>query len=102
MAPHLLLYQLLLVALVVLCLLMHVWWPDHPRPTPQTRLKPDKPRRQRSQAPQPFTGFIHKPLCAACEQGADSRSKAPGSPVHPENPNHLKFLTFAPAMITLK
>jgi IS1 family transposase len=80
MAPHLVFYQLLLVALVLICLLMHVWWPDHPRPSPQTLLKPDKPRRQRSKAPKPFTGFIHKPLCAACEQGADSRSKAPGSP----------------------
>jgi len=80
MAPPLLLYQLLLVALVLICLLMHVWWPDHPRPTPQRLLKPDKPQRQRSKAPKPFTGFIHKPLCDACEQGADSRPKAPGMP----------------------
>src|SRR5215467_5495705 len=80
MAPHLLFYQLLLVALVLICLLMHVWWPDHPRPTPQTLLTSGKPRRQRSKEPKPFTGLIHKPLCAACEQGADSRSKASGSP----------------------
>src|SRR5262245_59465033 len=80
MAPHLLFYQLLLVALVLICLLMHVWWPDHPRPTPQTLLKSGKPRHQRSKEPKPFTGLIHKPLCAACEQGADSRSKASGSP----------------------
>jgi len=80
MAPHLLLYQLLLVALVLICLLMHVWWPDHPRPTPQTLLTSGKPRRQRSKEPKPFTGLIHKPLCTACEQGADSRSKASGSP----------------------
>jgi hypothetical protein len=30
MAPHLLLYQLLLVTLVLVCLMMHVWWPDAP------------------------------------------------------------------------
>jgi hypothetical protein len=80
MAPNLLFYQLLLVALVLICLIMHVWWPDHPRPTPRTLLKRDTPRRERSKEPKPFTGLIHKPLCEACEQGADSRPKAPGSP----------------------
>src|SRR5262249_40969283 len=30
--------------------------------------------------PKPFTGFIHKPLCEACEQGADTRLKAPSLP----------------------
>jgi len=29
MAPNLLLYQLLLVALVLICLMVHVWWLDH-------------------------------------------------------------------------
>jgi hypothetical protein len=40
MAPNLLFYQLLLVALVLICLLVHVWWPDHPTLTPRTSLKP--------------------------------------------------------------
>jgi IS1 family transposase len=80
MGPNLLFYQLLLVALVLICLIMHVWWPAHPRPTPRTPLKPDTPRRERSKEPKPFIGLIHKPLCEACEQGADSRPKAPGSP----------------------
>jgi hypothetical protein len=78
--PHLLFYQLLLLALVLLCLIMHVWWPDAPKAIPQTPRKPAPPRRKRSQDPQPFPGFIHKPLCEACEQGANARSKAPGSP----------------------
>jgi hypothetical protein len=56
MGPHLLFYQLLLVALVLICLIMHVWWLDHPRPTPRTPLKPDTPRRKRSTAPNPFLG----------------------------------------------
>src|SRR5215471_10462482 len=30
--------------------------------------------------PKPFPGFIHKPLWEACEQGAEARSQAPGSP----------------------
>jgi hypothetical protein len=50
MAPHLLFYPLLWVALVLLCCLMHVWWPDDPRVTPQTPRQPDTPRRKRSAA----------------------------------------------------
>jgi len=80
MAPNLLFYQLLVVALVLICLLIHVWWPDDPSATLQTSFKPDKPRRKRSTTPKPFTGLIHKPLCEACEQGADARPQAPGSP----------------------
>ena len=70
MAPNLLLYQRVLVALVFICLVIHVWWPDHPRATSHMLLKPVKPRRTRSTAPQLFPGFIHKPFCEACEQGA--------------------------------
>jgi hypothetical protein len=33
MAPHLLFYQLLLVALVLICLITDVWWPDDSRAT---------------------------------------------------------------------
>ena len=79
MTPTLLFYQLLLVALVLICILVHVWWPHHPNPMPRTRLKPDKPRRKRSKEPNSFTGYIHKPLCEACEQGLDTRLKAPGA-----------------------
>jgi hypothetical protein len=80
MVPNLLFYQLLLVTLVLICLLIHVGWPDHPGPTPQLLLKPDKPRRKRSKGPKPFTGYIHKPLCEACEKGTDTPPEAPGSP----------------------
>ena len=80
MAPNLLFYQLLLVALALICLIIHAWWPNNPRATPQRPLKPDKPRCKRSQAPKPFTGLIHKPLCDACEKGADTPPQAPGSP----------------------
>ena len=80
MAPNLLFYQLLVIALVVICLLSHVWWPHPPRAMPQMPHKPDKPRRKRSTAPTPFPGLIHQPLCAVCEQGADTGPKAPGAP----------------------
>jgi IS1 family transposase len=80
MAPNLFFYQLLLVALVLICLMMHVWWPDPSRAARPRTFKPDKPRRKRSKEPKPFTGYIHKPLCEACQHGVDSRPKAPGSP----------------------
>ena len=80
MTPNLLFYQLLVVALVLICLLIHVWWPEPRSPAYQMSLKPDKPRRKRSKEPKPFTGYIHKPLCEACEKGTDTSPKAPGSP----------------------
>ena len=80
MIPPLLFYQLLLVALVVLCCIIHVWWPDDPCVTPRIPRTPDPPRRQRSTALKPFSGFLHKPLCEACEQDATERPAASGSP----------------------
>ncbi len=73
MVTNLLLYQILLAVHVLICLMSHVWWPNTPRATPQRALKPDESGRQRANAPKLFTGLIHKPLCKACEQGADAR-----------------------------
>lgn len=80
MASNLLFHQLLLVALVLLCLLLHVGWPDNPRVMAQMPRKPDKPRRMHSTAPAPFPGLIHKPLCETCQQEADACRKAPSAP----------------------
>ncbi len=80
MGPSLWFYQLLLSTLVLICLMIHVGWPNNPRATPRKPLKPAKPRRKRSEDSQPLTGLIHKPLCEACEQGADPRPQAPGAP----------------------
>jgi IS1 family transposase len=80
MVPNVLLYQLFVVALVLICIMVHVWWPDRPSVTPQTSRQPSKPRRKRSKELKPFTGYIHKPLCEACEKGTDTSPKAPGSP----------------------
>lgn len=79
MVSNPLFYQLLLIALVLLCLLVHIGLPNDPPRAPKTPLDP-KPRRRRSKDPKPFAGLIHQPLCEACEQGADTRPKAPGSP----------------------
>jgi len=73
-------YQLLLAALVLLCLIIHAWWPDPRRPASQMPLEPVKPRRKRAKGPKSLTGYIHKPLCEACEQGLATRPKPPGSP----------------------
>jgi len=80
MVPTPLFYQLLVVALVLICLFIHVGLPDMPLPKPQPPLASNKRRRRRSQEPQPFPGLMHKPLCEACEQGADVRLQAPGEP----------------------
>ncbi|HEY5865271.1 MAG TPA: hypothetical protein VI542_06920 [Candidatus Tectomicrobia bacterium] len=80
MAPNPLFYQLLLVALVLICLILPIGWPDPRRPAPQTTAKPDQPRCKRSKAPKPFAGYMHQPLCEACAQALDTRPQAPGSP----------------------
>lgn len=61
-------YQLLMAALVLVCLIIH------------TPVKPIKPRRKRSKEPKPFAGYLQQPLCEACEHGAARRLKASGSP----------------------
>src|SRR5215510_1857821 len=43
-------------------------------------LSPLNPDVSAPKKPTPFTGYIHQPLCEACEHGLDSRPKAPGSP----------------------
>ena len=73
-------YNLLLLSLVWLCIMFHVLWPYEctgPRPTPP---KPTLLPRKRSKDPKPFTGLLHKPLCAACEHAAETRPQAPGAP----------------------
>lgn len=49
MVPTPLFYQLLVVALVLICLLIHVGLPDMPLPKPQPPLASNKRRRRRSQ-----------------------------------------------------
>jgi hypothetical protein len=80
MASNSLFYQLLLVALALICIRTHVVLPDDSPRAPTTPPESNKRRRKRSTEPKPFPGFIHKPLCEACEQGAEGAPKAPGSP----------------------
>jgi IS1 family transposase len=80
MASNPLFYQCLLVALALICLLLHVGLHDNPPHVPHAPPEPNPPRRLRTKEPKPFTGLIHKPVCEACERGAEARPKAPGSP----------------------
>jgi len=80
MAPNPFFYQLLVVALVLIFLLIHVGLPDLPLFLPQPPRASNKRRRTRSTEFQPFPGLIHKPLCGACEQGANARPQAPSEP----------------------
>src|SRR2546429_9260673 len=80
MASHLLFYQLLLVALVCLCFVLHALWPGARTSVRPTLLQPSPPRPKRSREPTPFAGLLHTPLCAACEQAAESGHKAPSTP----------------------
>ena len=80
MASNPLFYQLLLVALVLICLFLHVGLTDNPPRVSNAPLEPQPRRRRRTKEPKPFIGLIHKPLCEACELEADRRPKAPESP----------------------
>jgi IS1 family transposase len=80
MASHLVFYQLLFVTLVCLCCVLHALWPGARTGVRPTLLQPPSPRPKRSREPQPFAGLLHKPLCVACEQAAESGAKASRTP----------------------
>src|SRR5712664_700795 len=69
--------QLVLVALVWLCVMLHVLWPSDPATCPTT-LPPPLPKRHR--APKPFAGLTTKPHCDACEHATAPRPQAPSAP----------------------
>src|SRR5262249_58286461 len=80
MVSHLFFYQLVLVALVWLCVMLHWAWPSAPTfACPPIPLPPPPPPKRRRE-PQPFAGFIHKPHCDACEHGSAPRPPTPAAP----------------------
>ena len=81
MVSHLFYYQLALLALVWLCVMLHVAGSRRGAQIPPTAT-PITPKRKRSNAPQPFDGLTHKPHCARCEH-ATAHPKPP-SPVPPD------------------
>jgi IS1 family transposase len=72
MVSELFFYQLVLIALLWLCCMLHGVWPSDGGATNPTPSQPAPPLRRRSREPQPFPGLIHTPHCAACAQAAQA------------------------------
>src|SRR6266699_6952117 len=71
MVSHHFVYQLVLFALIWLFILFHLNRPKCPvlaPATPTAEPEPLKPKRHRSNVPQPFEELTHKPHCALCER----------------------------------
>ena len=82
MVPTLFFYQLVLIALVWLCLMCHWMWPSAPATClPPPEPTPPVPKRKRER--KPFAGLTTKPHCAACEHGTAPRPQAPSPPPPP-------------------
>src|SRR5712691_10532315 len=80
MVSHLVVSQLMLIALLWVFLMLSCVWPSEPaaaRPLPPT---PVTPPRKRSTAPTPFPGLIRQPHCDACEQAVASHREPPCAP----------------------
>src|SRR5262249_5833776 len=80
MVSHLFFYQLVLVALVWLCLMLHWVWPSDSILASPTILPPPPPRRKRSREAPPFVGLTTKPPCDACEHSSEPPLQPPSSP----------------------
>src|SRR5215467_6803436 len=79
MVPTLFFYQLVLIALVWLCLMCHWMWPSASAmclPTPE----PTPPVPKRTHERTPFAGLTTKPYCDACAHGTAPRPPAPATP----------------------
>src|SRR5262245_6157150 len=80
MVSNLFFYQLVLIALLGVCLLLHYAWPSDRaaiRPTPPG-LPP--PRRKRHRALTSFEGLPTKPHCDACEHTSAPHPHTPSAP----------------------
>ena len=80
MVSHLFFYQLVLIALVWLCLLLQWVWPSAPAAACSTTPEPPPPHPKRQREPKPFEGLTIKPHCDAC---ASSRAPHPQTPSVP-------------------
>ena len=83
MVSHLFFYQLVLLALVWFCMMLHYSWPSNRTAEGQQPLQPIPPPRKHSKEPKPFAGLTHKPPCAACEQDAMHAKRPPPVPPDP-------------------
>ena len=80
MVSHLFFYQLVLIALVWLCLMLQWAWPSDPAAVCPTAPEPTPPVPKRHREITPFAGLTTKPHCDACEHGTAPRPQAPSTP----------------------
>src|SRR5919205_854304 len=80
MVSHLFFYQLVLIALVWLCVMLQWVWPSAPAAAYSTTPEPPPPQLKRQREPKPFAGLTTKPHCDACAQANDLRPEAPCPP----------------------
>src|SRR5262245_61668421 len=79
MIPTLFFYQLVLVALVWLCVMLHWAWPSDPATCPPPS-EPTPPEPPHHREPTPFAGLTIEPHCDTCAHGAAPRPQAPATP----------------------
>jgi hypothetical protein len=60
MIPHHVYYQLVILALIWLCVMFPHLWPSLPRERPKKPAAPIKPKRKRSTEPKAFAGLTQK------------------------------------------
>src|SRR5262249_1024215 len=68
--------QLMLMALLWLCVVLHWVWPSASTAAGPTPPPPPPPRRQRRREPKPFVGLTTKPPCDACADTSDPHAPA--------------------------
>src|SRR5262252_7646462 len=79
MVSPLFFYQLVLLALVWLCVMLQWAWPSDPAAAcPPLELPPLLPKRTRERTP--FAGLTTKPHCDACEHATAPHPHAPAAP----------------------
>jgi hypothetical protein len=80
MISHLFFYQLVLIALVWLCVMLQWAWLSDSTTAGLTPSPPTPPRRKHGREPQPFGGLTTKPHCDACANASDPHPHAPAAP----------------------
>jgi transposase-like protein len=79
MVSHHFVYQLILFALIWLCIMFHLTRPKPGVSAPVTPAEPEPltPKGHRSHEPKPFEGLTRKPSCALCEQAIGESPPVP-------------------------
>src|SRR5262245_43117410 len=79
MVSYLFYYQLVLIALLWLCVMLHWAWPSDPATVYPMTPEPPGPQPKRHREPTPFAGLTTKPYCAACAHATAPRPQIPSS-----------------------